>query len=394
VGFLGLWLVLWFGLVGVGIARAQSLPDRMADNVDTAAVDTYVKAQVALLAGAKPQDPDGAEAARRAREELIHNALPPPQQHLSAAFLDAYAGSIDTALQAALDAKPSPSDTVRLNIAIVAAEVSANAENSRLSGTVEKCLADPCEAVVLWGIKGAGYILPFELSLPPPVEDKLMPGVMAAVSRYPQEGEIARAAYQAFTPEKGDLTDDQFKQVFTTILPSLQSLMSARMTGYEKGIPADPAAALTAVRYLSDLRFVVLEDDDQQVASMQALLELISDASQRAIGAEKDDRTGLINVINLSAEALSVVMKQRNPADETAVDTELTALYGVRSQSTDQALKTATDAAVAAVVKQIPKLQAPAQLPTAAATQATTAPTSGPTTGAAAEGARQPSTGP
>jgi hypothetical protein len=142
------------------------------------------------------------------------------------------------------------------------------------------------------------------------------------------------------------------------------------------------------------LRFVVLEDDDQQVASMQALLELISDASQRAIGAEKDDRTGLINVINLSAEALSVVMKQRNPADETAVDTELTALYGVRSQSTDQALKTATDAAVAAVVKQIPKLQAPAQLPTAAATQATTAPTSGPTTGAAAEGARQPSTGP
>jgi hypothetical protein len=376
------------------MARGQALPVeiRTATDIDAGAqstIDTYVKGQVALLVGPSPHE---------ARELLIHNTVPlpapppsQPQQQLSAAFLDAYAGSIDTALQAALDTKPS--DTVRLNIAIVAAEVSANAENSRLSGTVEKCLADPCEAVVLWGIKGAGRILPFELSLPPPVLDKLVPGVMAAVSRYSHEGEIARAAYQAFTPQQGDLTDDQFKQVFTTILPSLQSLMSARMSGYDKGIPADPAAVLTAVRYLSDLRYVALENDAQQLASMQALLELISDASQRAIGAGKDDRTALINTIGPSAGALLVVVQQRNAADGAAVNAELTTLYNIRPQSTDQALKAAADAAIAAVVKQIP-LQAPAQLPAMATTQATTVPTSGPASNAATEGAGQPSTGP
>jgi hypothetical protein len=347
-------------LGGAGTLRGQALPAeiRTANDIDAGAqatIDTDVKGQVALLVGETPRD---------ARVELIHNSVAPPQPPaLSAAFLDAYAASLDTALQAELDKKPS--DAVRLNIAVVAAEVAANADNARLGPTIQRCLADPCEAVVLWGIKGAGYILPNELAIPALAQgDQLLPGIKAAVDRFPNDGEIASSAYEALTPAgppQGNLTADEFQEVFTRVVPALQTLLNSRLAEYTKGIPNNPTAVLKAVRYLSDT---------QKLSTMQAFLNLISNASQRAIGAGHDDRTALIDVISQTAGALFVVAGARNAADGGAVESQLTTLHDIRSQSTDEQLANATTAAINAVVKQIPQLTVPPTLPAVATTQA------------------------
>jgi len=357
-------------LGGAGTLRGQALPAeiRTANDIDAGAqatIDTDVKGQVALLVGETPRD---------ARVELIHNSVAPPQPPaLSAAFLDAYAASLDTALQAELDKKPS--DAVRLNIAVVAAEVAANADNARLGPTIQRCLADPCEAVVLWGIKGAGYILPNELAIPALAQgDQMLPGIKAAVDRFPNDGEIASSAYEALTPAgppQGNLTADEFQEVFTRVVPALQTLLNSRLAEYTKGIPNNPTAALKAVRYLSDTQKLSLQSDAQQLATMQAFLNLISDASQRAIGAGHDNRTALIDVISPTAGALLVVAGARNGgADSGAIEQQLTALHDIRSQSTDEQLANATTAAINAVVKQIPQLTVPPTLPAVATTQA------------------------
>ena len=101
---------------------------------------------------------EDAETQKYARQWYIEQvtATEPP----SASFMDVYADVINNALLNLIDPKnqsggKAPAIRLRLNVAIINAAIAQRAGNARQSTLTFTLLHDPCDAIVLWGIKGS-----------------------------------------------------------------------------------------------------------------------------------------------------------------------------------------------------------------------------------------------
>src|SRR6185437_15244537 len=73
------------------------------------------------------------------------------------AFFDQYADAVNKKIMSAATNKDQ---RVRLNVAIVVAKIAAKAENGRLASVTQVLLKDKSDAVALWGLQSAKYVVP------------------------------------------------------------------------------------------------------------------------------------------------------------------------------------------------------------------------------------------
>src|SRR5688572_25720939 len=90
----------------------------------------------------------------RARNALVNEAMVNGLPQATAAYLDFYAQALNQAL---LPLAQHPSPRVRLNAAIVAAEVARIANNIHLAPVAAAFLNDKSDGIVLWGMKAARW---------------------------------------------------------------------------------------------------------------------------------------------------------------------------------------------------------------------------------------------
>ncbi|MEA2708181.1 MAG: hypothetical protein QOF78_782 [Phycisphaerales bacterium] len=277
---------------------------------DRSAVDQRVKEVVSILADADP----GQQS--RARVWLLNETALPGGVAASPAFLDTYAQSISTHLMP-LTKHDSP--RVRLNAAIVAAEVARAANNTQLAPIALIFLNDKSEAVVLWGMKAARWIIPAQLRMAVGGFNKsLADAIVPTVQRHSQ-GQVAGAivveAYDALTLDV--LNQVNFSKVTPaqvgTIAPYVLNLLQARIPLYQKGVPPAPGADATGTRFLTDPKtWPTL--GTQQFAAVQAISDLVALAAKQFQAANSLDRIELAGTIRSASLAAATLVASAQAA--------------------------------------------------------------------------------
>ena len=297
-------IVLIGKLLAAAPLRAQQITQQMktASSVTDvqAQIDATVKKDVAALAGGNAG----------ARNTLINYAQVPGGT-ASAAFLDAYAVSLNTHLQPlAKDANLA----VRLNGAIVAAQVAQVANNPRLADAANAFVNDKADAVVYWGLRAADHVVP-NLLKPPFANPKhpLIPSIINAVKTHNEgiaSGWIATEAYNALTLDLNPAGGKQrpTAQMIAATIDPVQSLLRVRVDQYKLGVPAMPTAEQIATGYLSNPVVWPVQAPAQQQTSLQLFSDLLSLATQQASAPEVNptDLRDLLSVIRLVGSALAV----------------------------------------------------------------------------------------
>lgn len=253
-------------LVAAPTARGQITKDiRTSPSPPVPPIQAFIKAQLTKLHGNDPK------ATHDAREALIAESVAP---EASPAFLATYARELNTAL---LDAQKDPELRVRLNGAIAAARVSENiapklAEvGPPLASSIIAFMSDGSEAVSLWGLKGGKATLPRLVKQGN--AQAMMAAVIAAAKKYPGN---TTAAYEALGAAASD------PKLIASLIGPIQELLTARVAAYQKGIPQDAAAELTAANFLVDSKWWAAQNKDQRLITQQLLLNLAAAAGQQA----------------------------------------------------------------------------------------------------------------
>ena len=139
-------------LTGVSYGQQLPLPLSIVNSPDPTPnrpdIDKAVDKEVAKLSSSKPSD------IASGRNLLIAEA---GRGGVSPGFLDQYADSINAKM---LSLAKNKDARVRLNAAIIVARVAAKAANGRLGPVTQVLVNDSSDAVVLWGLQSAKYVVP------------------------------------------------------------------------------------------------------------------------------------------------------------------------------------------------------------------------------------------
>ncbi len=285
-----------------GIATAGVLPQTIvtgdASSADaTKQIQSFIDQQVKALSDAT--QPSAQQAARDALIGEVVGAMQP-----SSSFLDVYSNALDKAL---LPLTQSDAMRVRLNTAIVTARIAARVENARLRDIAHALVKDQSDAVALWGIKAAHWILPSVLRNPLIAQsDPLLNEIVPAAKKH-AGGAITQAAYDALSlgvidSREALVAPDMLRQT----LPQLLDLLKFRVQQYQHRTPSEPAAENRASLFLADRRVWSVASDAQHVEMVQLLSQLLSVAGQRATQ-DASHREQLVPVIQQTASALWVM---------------------------------------------------------------------------------------
>jgi len=313
----------------------------------TSEISSYVQGQTAIIAS----DADPAEASR-ARESLLDNVrgLVEP----SPAFLDAYEAQLNQSLANLL--APTNSIRVRLNAAIVVAEVAAIAQDAQMAQLVVKELSDPSEAVVLWGLKAAREVIPPALAVPS-LKAQLIKAVQNAAFRLPSSGPVVSAAYNALA------VGNKPNQSPVDLIAPIQRLLDWRIKQYATGIPPEPPADAIATSFLTE-RGVWTQAPAQQIGTAQRIVNLIVAATTVLPNAQQEDHDELILLLRKTGEAIYVV--GINDADAT-LQAACTPLTKVDLRPPPLPPLQAAKESIAGLVAKFPSLRVPAGFAPAAA---------------------------
>jgi hypothetical protein len=288
------------------IKNAEPLPP-----ADQQALAASIKDKVALLGSPNPGEQT------RARTWLVSEASLPGEKPAKNGYVTAYGNAV-SANVAPLTS--SPDARVRLNAAIVVAETARVTGGIQLAPTAQALLNDKSEAVVLWGMKAARWIIPAQVRAGLP--NTLANAVVTAVKNH-LEGQVAGAiadeAYNAVTldvvgPSFRNVTPDQAK----TMAPFVLQLLEARRPLYVKGVPSAPRADATATRFLSDPKVFGNLPPAQQQQAMQAMSDIVALAAQQAQAANNADRAELATTVYLAGLAVATQLPEQMQAIQQA----------------------------------------------------------------------------
>ena len=386
-------------VVPPAVVAAQSAPAISPSAM--AAIDTFVKAQLADLQGNDP-------GRQRDAHKLMLAACPRPNANLpTTAYYDAYAKSLSTQAMPLLSATAS---SLRFKVAtgVVVEQVAAIGPSAQSIPVVQQLLNDPSPAVALWGTKAAKPLVQLLIGRTggPGTGATLFKALVDTVEAHKAsdfDGFIADGAYSALLVDPSAVTAlaalpparaaDLLKPLYDPVL----DLLAVRTKHYDTRVVLQPDAEARVPSFLS--RNYATLPKAQQERSFQALLNLVAAAGQRAPLIRTTDPATLkalrLTVIN-SAQALNVMFSIVVGRPQSAPLANVTGL--VLAAPADQiAAQTAKAyAEVTAAVQVQSFVKAPPPLPTIAPPPPPATPIKPPTPnagGPAPGGAMPPPTG-
>ena len=199
-------------------------------------VNRFIKEATAILA--KGDDTElGATAAATARNELINASS--AAKGASVPYLTNYLGTLAAELSRMI---ASPNVRVRVNAGIVAARVAENTKPilpaTQFQKTILAAMQDPCDAVALWGVKGAGSMLSAPGQAAPTAA--VLNQIPDTVKAHKLSGPITDEAYTALrdTFDAYQLTVGPANQ---QIVAKLLEVFTLRADSYKASLPPDPS---------------------------------------------------------------------------------------------------------------------------------------------------------
>jgi len=199
-------------------------------------IDAFLKTESTSLASADPQ------IQKAARDALITECSGHSGPSATPEYGTLYATELGKQLTSHVAA---PSLRLRLNVAIIACSVAAQIYKDKDGGScaglaplVQALLQDKQQAVVLWAIKAAKYVLASQLTDNVDVSP-LAKAVVAAVKSHGDSGPIVEEAYSSLTlegPSFKKLEDSpQFQHNAIKLIPEIGNLVSWRGDQYKNG---------------------------------------------------------------------------------------------------------------------------------------------------------------
>jgi hypothetical protein len=236
---------------------AQSIPPQVKQ---AASIDQGSRQAIELAVGQQvknftSQDP----AAQRAARDAIVGEVRMPTGEPSAAFQSAYADALSKAIT------KLPKDTPAvglLNAAIAVQRVAEATKSTRLEPVIVWMLGpEQPEAVKLWGLKAARWVLP-ELARLKIKNNKLLPQVVPTVKANPS-GAMTAEAYAALQVNDPAVVDQ------------LLQLIELRASLYQgPAAPEDPQVEYEPLAFLSVKQWATLTQP-QKVRVLQAICHLL-----------------------------------------------------------------------------------------------------------------------
>ncbi|HEY8667980.1 MAG TPA: hypothetical protein VIL86_15115 [Tepidisphaeraceae bacterium] len=326
-------------------------------------MQAFVTQQVKKLSDAKEaQDvQDAREALIEATQVANADALP--------TYLGPYANAVNDAIKPLKDHKDL---RVRLNAAIVVARVAQAAKNTRLMECSQAFMQDGEEAVVLWGIKAAKYIIPQVLNNPMLAIGNggkfvMVGAIVPAVKAHP-DGPVVEEAYEALSVDPKDVPPTAIGQV----VEQMFALFAWRNEQYLKGVPTEPLAERLPMNYLSTLFGTGAPKPltpAQQLQVMQLGTDLMSLAAQRMSAGGVPEQLG--PVIVMDAKAITAIGTRMS---SNAVIAAVKNLKEMSNNPNPVTVQADVDAAIKAIaaVPEFKKLKPAPKIETAAGESATT----------------------
>ena len=357
--------------------RGQSTPAKIPNEAKNANDVTSYKPTVAqFLQQTADQLANGtADQQSKAREALKGEALVDGQNKATAAYLNLYAQLLNEQL---ITLSQNSDMRVRLNAAIVDLSVAQTVNNAQLAPATAAFIGDKTDAVVLWGVKAARWVIPAQLGAfggKTQLLDAIVAGVQAHPSGY-TGGAIAYDAYLALTLDISPPLNKPTGAMMAAVVPAVQKLMELRKQQYLNGIAPSPRAEAYGSSFLSNRLIWTTLPAAQQVALMQDFCDLIGLMAQQAAVANPADLGELATTIAKISSAISVVVDPAGGpiAQKIAPATTLSGRSGVPAIINDVA-------AVLAAVKTVAQFNNLAAAPIAGGHNAAPPPASAPTTG-------------
>ncbi len=279
-----------------GISDAAKTDLNLATNsAEVTEIGQKVRDEVTKLAQ-NPSDP--------ATVAMVRQWLLGEMQSNSPAYQEAYAGALNTEFMAVL-VQPSTPVNTRLNIGIVIKSLPGRTE--RLAPSVVKLLQDKSAAVVLWGERAAGALLPTAVgdsAFNAGPRDQILAAVIDSVVTHPDgpiAGMLADEANQAINPRLNTWPSGLSPKpaVLSVLVDYNLKLQNARLDMYRKvGIPDFPLAD-TYASYLTLGTAVVWNTmtAGQQLLAAQQASDFVSLASQRAASRPNNQNDDVIGAL-------------------------------------------------------------------------------------------------
>ena len=218
-------------------------------------------------------------------------------------FRSAYAGAVAKALMPLTGHEDM---RVRLNAAIVNARVAERAGNTRLKDVTIKFINDKTSAVALWGVKAARGMLPAILAGANPTNDPLLTAMVQAVQRF-GFGPIVTEVYEALSLNVIAANPKPPANVIKGAVPVMMQVYRTRVDAYGGGVPPDPGIDNVAAEFFGFSTVWQLLAPQQRTDAVQAMVDLLSLASQHAALMEGDERLPLLPVFKRTGSVLQVI---------------------------------------------------------------------------------------
>jgi hypothetical protein len=297
----------------------------------------------------KSLDPAKQQAGRDALINFVAPAPNPPQP--SPTFMSVYSQALNQQLAAIANA---PDLRTRLNAAIATAKVAEKNDNEKLVPTITGQLNDKSEAIALWGMKAAKFVIPRGAE-----GAKLIPQVVEAAKRFPSSSTIA---YQALIAGPGPSAP---------AIDAIHKLMQARIDMYQTEIPADPLAEFPAMLQLVDSKWWNAQNASQQQKTEQLLTHLASVAGQRAVlNDTPENRSAMAAMIKKISGSMGAISFTTNKPSLTKKMDELT--KGLGPAMGAQQIAGVADGMVTAIRAEFSTVAPPPKLAATNPTPATT----------------------
>jgi hypothetical protein len=274
------------------------------------AIKQYVTDWTAVLA-----DNSNPQQQSTAREKLAGAAGGVGNKSASGEYLTFYAAAVNEALKPLVQTQDV---RTRLLAGIVAARVAERVNNTNLEEVGAALLNDNSDAVALWGMRTARYVIPWILRNP--MQDRgLVKQVVPAVQGHANVPMIADA-YSAFDVGTNAGAEPTSRGVARTL-----ELVNMRVQQYLNGIPDDPGADAIGTTFMTREQVWKQLKPDQRVAVVQGISDLLAAMGQRAAAEDRANLPRVYAGIQPVAAALVVIANNENASALRDLLTPLTA---------------------------------------------------------------------
>jgi hypothetical protein len=298
-------------------ASFGQLPSSIVTSPDPSAqrdqINAFVDTQVNKLLIADPAS-WGAGRALLVGEVSKQGATP--------GFYDVYADSINKYL---LPLATNKDPRVRLNAAIVAARVASKAANGRLAPVTLAFLKDSSDAVVLWGLQSAKYVVPALLAVRDATNaDAIAKAVVLAAQNHMTPA-VIEEAYRtllidpALPQDDPHYMNDITAPMLSGFLPNPMALYEYRIKLYDDvAAPMQPVADTWASTFFVNEKVWAAQSPTQQGQTLNLMLGLLKGAAKQNGAAATPE---MVDVMKRTGQAFQVVSRLvKKPALTSAAD--------------------------------------------------------------------------